>query len=561
MKRPQEPRYRLWGLVGRGQFGKVFCACERRGGGLVALKELSKLAFPTRNLLRELRLPLALQHPNVMATYTLLHEENRRFLVAEYCEGGTLREPIERRSPLTWPQIRDLVVGVLAGLQGIHDLGAVHCDIKPENILLRLTRGGWQAKIGDFGIARQPEDDTGGMGVGSPAYMAPERFFGGAQPPADIYAVGILLYELLFWERPFSGRLAEMMAVHLNQRLSFPTPVPLALKVFLEKALAKLPGHRFASPLLMAQGLQGLETSADFEPGIQQLWQWRQEQGAIARQPWPADMPCQPGVGQPLALAMSGDTLWSWYPGRVQAWRGPSLQAQAEIPLPGGGGTVVAGELFAVADRQFWRWEGSQWQSLGAAGPLWAVSPAGDWLATADRAALVFCYWRSGRRVELPPGRSAIHFLTALDRHHVLTATLEGQNTRLAIAARRGRWQWETRLPIAIAGLRPGDRPGTVWMWSAQPPALLVVTFGPYRVQRFDLAAVPTAIAPTPWGYALAFGDRLELWDKDGAVLGAVALPEPAIALTAIDNAHLAIATATALHSLDLRQIPIDLLF
>ncbi|HAN45365.1 MAG TPA: serine/threonine protein kinase, partial [Cyanobacteria bacterium UBA8156] len=131
MKRPQEPRYRLWGLVGRGQFGKVFCACERRGGGLVALKELSKLAFPTRNLLRELRLPLALQHPNVMATYTLLHEENRRFLVAEYCEGGTLREPIERRSPLTWPQIRDLVVGVLAGLQGIHDLGAVHCDIKP----------------------------------------------------------------------------------------------------------------------------------------------------------------------------------------------------------------------------------------------------------------------------------------------------------------------------------------------------------------------------------------------------------------------------------------------
>jgi hypothetical protein len=130
-----------------------------------------------------------------------------------------------------------------------------------------------------------------------------------------------------------------------------------------------------------------------------------------------------------------------------------------------------------------------------------------------------------------------------------------------AIAARRGRWQWETRLPIAIAGLLPGDRPGTVWLWSAQPPTLLVVTFGPYRVQRFDLAAVPTAMAPTPWGYALAFGDRLEIWDKDGAGLGAVSLPAPAIALTAIDNAHLAIATATALYSLDLRQTAIDLLF
>ncbi|MGQ9865368.1 MAG: serine/threonine-protein kinase [Pseudanabaenaceae cyanobacterium] len=563
MKRPQEPRYRLWGLVGRGQFGKVFCACERRRGGLVALKELSKLAFPTRNLLRELRLPLALQHPNVMATYTLLYEGDCRFLVVEYCEGGTLREPIERRAPLTWAQIRDLVVGVLAGLQSIHDLGAVHCDIKPENILLRLTRGGWQAKIGDFGIARQPEEDTGGMGVGSPAYMAPERFFEGAKPPADIYAVGILLYELLFWERPFSGKPSEMMAVHLNQRLAFPTPVPSALKVFLEKAVAKLPGHRFASPMAMAQALQELENHPDFASGMAQLWGWRQARGAIAPQPWPDSRFAQPVTGPPLALTMGGDILWGWYPDRVRAWRGPSLQGLAEIPWPGVGvgGAVVAGERFAVADRRFWRWEADRWQVLGAAGPLWAISPAGDWLATADRTTLVFCYWRSGRRVELPPGRSAIHFLTALDRHHALTATLEGQNTRLAIAARRGRWQWETRLPLAIAALMPGDRPGTVWMWAAHPPTLLVVTFGPYRVQRFDLAAVPTAIAPTPWGSALAFGDRLELWDKDGAVLGGVSLPEPASALAAIDPAHLAIATATTLHSLDLRQIPIDLVF
>ncbi|NJK35877.1 MAG: serine/threonine protein kinase [Oscillatoriales cyanobacterium SM2_2_1] len=175
------------------------------GGGLVALKELSKLSFPTRNLLRELRLPLALQHPNVVGTYTLWHDGDRRFLVVEYCEGGTLREPIERRSPLTWPQIRDLVLGVLAGLQGIHEAGAVHCDIKPENILLRVTGTGWQAKIGDFGIARQAEDDTGGMGVGSPAYMAPERFFGGRSRRRTFMRWGFCCTSCCFGNGRFQG--------------------------------------------------------------------------------------------------------------------------------------------------------------------------------------------------------------------------------------------------------------------------------------------------------------------------------------------------------------------
>ncbi|NJK60136.1 MAG: hypothetical protein HC918_07735, partial [Oscillatoriales cyanobacterium SM2_1_8] len=215
----------------------------------------------------------------------------------------------------------------------------------------------------------------------------------------------------------------------------------------------------------------------------------------------------------------------------------------------------------AAAGERFWRWQGERWLDGGPAGALRAVSPAGDWLATVLEGQLTFLGWRSGRRVVLPPLGSAIGFLTALDRHHALVATVKGPATTLKIAARRGRWQWETRLPLAIAALFPGDRAGTVLMWSAQPPTLLVVTFGPYRVQRFDLPAVPTAIAPMPWGYVLALAETLQLWDKDGTILGAVALPERAITLAAIGSTHVAIATPTRLYSLDLRQANVDLLF
>jgi serine/threonine protein kinase len=251
-------RYRLLGLVGQGQFGRVYCASHRRTGHLVALKELNKERFPTRNFLRELRFLLSLQHPNIVNCHALEHTRTGRYLVMDYCEGGTLRSLMEEGVRLHPAQSLKLIADVLAGLDHAHSQGIIHCDIKPENILLTVQPDGWMAHISDFGIARLSreisKDGTGN--TGSPAYMAPERFYGQHSQSSDLYAVGILLFELLTGYRPFSGSPAELMSAHLNQPVKLPDTMPPGLQTIILTALQKLPARRFRSALEMLTQIQ-----------------------------------------------------------------------------------------------------------------------------------------------------------------------------------------------------------------------------------------------------------------------------------------------------------------
>ncbi|MGI0488354.1 serine/threonine-protein kinase [Pantanalinema rosaneae CENA516] len=251
-------KYRLLGLVGQGQFGKVYCAIHRKTGRLVALKDLDRQRFPTHKFLRELRFLLSLQHPNIVTCQALEHTATGRYLVMDYCEGGTLRSLVDEEISLHPQQSLKLVADVLAGLDHAHSRGIVHCDIKPENILLAVQRGGWVARISDFGIARLSQElrSEGANNTGSPAYMAPERFYGQYSPASDIYAVGILLFELLAGYRPFSGAPADLMSAHLNQPLKIPPSIPVALQAVIAKALQKLPGRRFRSAAEMLTALQ-----------------------------------------------------------------------------------------------------------------------------------------------------------------------------------------------------------------------------------------------------------------------------------------------------------------
>lgn len=242
--------YRMLSLVGEGQFGKVYSAIHRQTGELVALKELNSEKFSTKKFLREIRILLSLDNENIARCLGLEHSKKSRFLVTEYCEGGTLRDFIDGKISLNIEQKLKIIIDILSGLSYVHLQGIIHRDLKPENILLTVSPTGWVAKISDFGVAKieneDREADINSLGdTGSPAYMAPEQFYGKYSYSSDIYAVGIILYELLMGKRPFTGSPKEIMIGHLNLIPSIPDDLPILLRDILKIALAKLPQHRF----------------------------------------------------------------------------------------------------------------------------------------------------------------------------------------------------------------------------------------------------------------------------------------------------------------------------
>lgn len=266
----QPSNYRILGLVGQGQFGRVFCAIHRETGRLVALKELER-QIPTHKFLRELRFMVSLQHPNIVTCQALEHTPTGRYLVMDYCKGGTLRNLIQSQVQLSLVQRLKLIADVLAGLEHVHSRGIVHCDIKPENILLSLDTTGLIARIADFGVARLSQelgsDDHLGD-TGSPAYMAPERFYGQYSPASDLYAVGVMLFELVVGDRPFFGSPGELMSAHLNQPVKVPSTVPFLLRSTISTALQKLPARRFtcAADMLKSIRLAALSCYASKKP-------------------------------------------------------------------------------------------------------------------------------------------------------------------------------------------------------------------------------------------------------------------------------------------------------
>jgi Protein kinase domain len=258
-------RYYIFGEVGQGQFGKVFCGCDRSTGQLFALKSLDHLRFPTHSFLKELAILVRLNHPNIVSFHGVEYKHVGRYIIMDYCQGGTLRQLMESKIDLSLIQKLGLVQDTLLGLEHIHQHSIIHCDLKPENILLDVTAHGWTAKIADFGIARfigQSEARVNSSGdTGSPAYMAPERFYGDYSPESDLYAIGVLLYELVSGERPFSGMPIDVMKAHLNQPLRIPRSIPTLLKAIIRKALQKLPQHRYSSATEMRLVLETVITS------------------------------------------------------------------------------------------------------------------------------------------------------------------------------------------------------------------------------------------------------------------------------------------------------------
>ena len=279
--------YRLLREIGRGGMSVVYEALDTRTGQRVALKILS-LPFAVTaarrtdlvaRFRREERAVSQLSHPNIVAIQEIGERAGVHFIAMEYLPGESLRARLER-GPLPLPEAGAILTQIAAALTAVHGAGIVHRDVKPSNVML-LPDGG--AKLLDFGVARHADDTaitSGGLVVGSPAYLSPEQVRGGAGTTAsDIWALGVLLYEMLVGHPPFQA--TDVAAVMYQVIHEPPRPVPglpPAVAKVLKRALDKAPERRFSSAQSLADAFSAAQPAAAPAPSVRPAalprWAW-----------------------------------------------------------------------------------------------------------------------------------------------------------------------------------------------------------------------------------------------------------------------------------------------
>ncbi|HEY8549643.1 MAG TPA: serine/threonine-protein kinase [Vicinamibacterales bacterium] len=266
-------RYQIRERLGQGGMGTLFLALDPAIDRLVALKVLRVDNPEVRERFeREARLAARLQHPNIVTVYDVGEHEGQPFIAMEYIPGETLAELIRRRAPLDLRRKLELMIEVCNGLAFAHRHGIVHRDIKPANLM--VSRDSSLLKILDFGIARAGESGLTqvGMVIGTPNYMSPEQVRGETvDHRSDIFAVGLVLYELLTYRQAFEADTAP--AVLMKILTSEPPPLgPIdpvldpALASIVGRALAKDPGARYQDLGALRSELVRLAQRLDVEP-------------------------------------------------------------------------------------------------------------------------------------------------------------------------------------------------------------------------------------------------------------------------------------------------------
>ena len=221
-------RYQVRSRIARGGMATVYLATDLRLERKVAIKVMhghlsDDLKFRER-FIQEARSAARLANPNVVNVFDQGQDDDMAYLVMEYLPGITLRELLEENGRLTTEQTLDILEAVLAGLSAAHKAGIVHRDLKPENVLLADDG---RIKIGDFGLARAASANTatGAALLGTIAYLSPELVTRGvADARSDIYAVGIMTYEMVTGEQPFTGEGPMQIAYqHANDTVPAPS--------------------------------------------------------------------------------------------------------------------------------------------------------------------------------------------------------------------------------------------------------------------------------------------------------------------------------------------------
>jgi serine/threonine protein kinase len=252
-----EGRYDLVGELGRGTFGVVFEAFDRRLGRQVAVKALRNRgagdeANDLARLYREVDVLAQLSHPNIVAVYdkseVTAEGERYHYIVMELLNGQTLKQVLAAGRPELLQAV-DWAGQLCAALAAAHEAQVIHRDVKPENIM--FARPDRQLlKVLDFGIAQIGDNQDGlttdGVVIGSTPYLAPERWRGEpGSVRSDLYAVGCVLYELFTGARPFTATTTySLMVQHLEEPVPHPPALPADLTALLRQLLAKDPAER-----------------------------------------------------------------------------------------------------------------------------------------------------------------------------------------------------------------------------------------------------------------------------------------------------------------------------
>jgi eukaryotic-like serine/threonine-protein kinase len=237
-------RYRVESWLARGGMAAVYLGTDTRLDRTVALKiahqELAGDAEFVRRFIGEARAAARLSSPNVVAVYDQGSDGDIHYLAMEYVPGPTLRALLSERGRLSPREALDIIEGVLAGLAVAHESGIVHRDVKPENVL--LTTGN-TVKVADFGLARAvtgADHSKTGVIIGTAAYLAPEQVSGGTSDErTDVYAAGVMLFELLTGTQPHTGDTPLAVAYkHVNDVVPAPSSVVAGLPGALDALVA-----------------------------------------------------------------------------------------------------------------------------------------------------------------------------------------------------------------------------------------------------------------------------------------------------------------------------------
>lgn len=250
-------RYEIQEIIGVGGMAVVYKAYDSIDDRIVAVKILKEEFLANEDFRRrfknESKAIAVLSHPNVVKVYDVSYGDKLQYIVMEYVEGITLKEYIEQQGRINWKECVYFVTQILRSLQHAHDKGIVHRDIKPQNIIL-LSNG--TIKVTDFGIARFSRSETNtmtGNAIGSVHYISPEQAKGEiTDNKADIYSVGVVLYEMLAGQLPFQSENSVSVALmQLQSEAKRPREInpsiPVGLEQITMKAMQKKTRDRYQS--------------------------------------------------------------------------------------------------------------------------------------------------------------------------------------------------------------------------------------------------------------------------------------------------------------------------
>ena len=275
-------RYKLLGRVGSGGMSVVYRAQDLLLGRIVAVKMLHESFSNDEDFLRRFRQEAysaaSLQHPNIVTVHDIGQDGNASYIVMEYVSGRTLKQVIRQYNSdgqiMPTSRFLNLTIQICDGIGYAHRANLVHCDVKPQNVL--VTRDD-RIKVADFGIARAMSEASQQIQDeetwGTPQYFSPEQASGEPPTPAsDVYAIGVIMFEMLTGELPFKAESQTALALkHIQEsppKVGDLNPAtPEQLELIVDKVLAKEPAGRYRTAGQLGRVLTSYRSSSQAETG------------------------------------------------------------------------------------------------------------------------------------------------------------------------------------------------------------------------------------------------------------------------------------------------------